>query len=264
MPLITYANQFYDIASAGGYTAQDGSVYTLDGAGTLSRTITESMLIQGTASWSTGMSNVTTTSIVGNIPPWLLKGTDAHSTFTTYMRIMHGGERAWNFNLAIGGGPNPLDRPDAWYDNNIIGGVWELKPGAPSPSAPKADIEALAYAGQLNAARGTTRFMPGSSNGAPPPFTGVLTLPSSSTGNIYEYSMGSPNSGAIYYKDVTPKREPSIVLDPTRVREREHIQFPNWKHPVAPWKVTAAVIGVGILWEGSRLFFPARNLIPAP
>jgi hypothetical protein len=54
-------------AALGGYQAQDGSVYNLDGAGNLSRSVTESVLIAGVASWSTKFSDITTTSIVGNV-----------------------------------------------------------------------------------------------------------------------------------------------------------------------------------------------------
>ena len=37
----------------------------------------------------------------------------------------------------------------------------------------------------------------------------------------------------------------------------------NWNHP-APWALVGASISIVILWESSRAWFPARNLVVVP
>ncbi len=75
----TYANRFYEIASNGGYTAQDGSIYNLDGSGNLSRTTTRAISF-GTSYLSGGTFYKSETSFISKIgtdwaplPKWLLK-----------------------------------------------------------------------------------------------------------------------------------------------------------------------------------------------
>lgn len=105
-----------------------------------------------------------------------------------------------------GTGDGSILDPDAMYDNGVVGGVWELKPAPPSGSAPKAEIEAIMYARELNIAKGTDRFGIGSLNGAPPPFTGVLNIPTPS-GSVFQYTMPNAFNGAVYWSEFTPGQQ---------------------------------------------------------
>jgi RHS repeat-associated protein len=139
-------------------------------------------------------------------PPYL-DGQTAHRVFTQAMRLRHIGDFRWKFDLTIAGIFNK-NRPDAVYDDFNSAGVWELKPAAPSPSAPLAILEAQDYADQLNAYHKTDRFKVGISGGAPLPFEGSINVLDESSLRIFTFTIINPADGGIYWSEIKPEKEP--------------------------------------------------------
>ncbi len=102
------------------------------------------------------------------------------------------------------------------YDNGQVGGVWEVKPVSPSLSAALATPEALAYSAALNTAHATSRFAPGSSQGAPQAIpVGGLILQDRISQKIFMFTMPNPNDGAIYWEELEKQKNP--VPNPVNV-----------------------------------------------
>jgi hypothetical protein len=237
-----------DVQSAGTY------IYTYGGEGNFG--------IENTAISVTSFTNTPQSSNAG-VNPQTTNGTDAHTTFSTFIRAKDPTQTLWKANRSIDGKKVP-DRPDLVYNNGFIGGVWEIKPaeykGNPSPSAPKAATEAAGYVLQLNATGGGTTYGTGQSMGAPPPFYGVLPLMSLSSGTIYYFTNPDPNSGAIYWYTYDPSKQPVPSPVPTTESINEKNKEPsNQMQPVrvnpekvkelvkkTPWYITLAEIVAAI------------------
>jgi RHS repeat-associated protein len=151
-------------------------------------------------------------------PPQLIRGNTAHNLFTSYIRSLDPTETFWTANRTILG-KKDRSRPDLTFgkkNSSLPGGVWELKPGSPSPSEPLALSEATKYAESLNKAQNTSRFGPGTSTGAPAPFVGVLPLLDPVTGDMYVYT--HDNEGGIYYNTYprfSPEAQPEFQNEPS-------------------------------------------------
>ena len=196
------------------------------------------------------------------IPAYLLKGTLAHSTFTAHMRTLHFGNIAWRFNLNILGLHGSVQqRPDVLYDNRLIGGVWELKPAPPAPSAANASTEAKAYARKANIENETERFQVGNQGGAPLPFTGSIIVTEKSTNTTFMFTMpDSGSSGAIYWKDITGQFDRQNVPSPSNIPSFE-VNI-DWQRVVDNTAFTVGLISAGYI--GVKTLEKVLNAVSKP
>jgi RHS repeat-associated protein len=139
-------------------------------------------------------------------------GSLAHKLFTDFYRTqIDPSQTFWKLNRNVKGWVDRT-RPDLRFDNGIVGGVWEIKPIG--PSAASATIEAQGYVDALNVALGDRFGLGNSKPGVPipimpPPLTDLAT------GRTFIYTMPIPSNGAIYWEEITPKRDP--IPDPVTV-----------------------------------------------
>lgn len=166
-------------------------------------------------------------------PPALKQGNVAHKLLTDYIRRIDPNETYWTANRQIAPGV-PL-RPDLVYgagNSSVAGGVWELKPDIPSPSALLAGPQAWMYAQGMNLFNNTNKFSVGTTGGAPTPFIGELTLRDPNSGIKYNYRLDE-NVGGIYYSSNKSKNDPKPSPVHSPVTSPDPYSVPNLT-PISP------------------------------